>query len=162
VLLDWKATRVPKSDRMETHLADAVWQLPFDPPHLLGKLGQDRVTAWRQRRHGQPAQRANKSNQRRITVVDPSRPPAIEPEDRVPAAIGGEVSREHQQPICGLLGFVAESEHPGLRVEDMAWPGAPHRVDDVFEQRQQIGRPSTGADRARLAEDVQPLAHPAQ
>ena len=35
-------------------------------------------------------------------------------------------------------------------------------MDDAFQQRHQVGRPPPGADRAGLAEDVDPIAHPAQ
>ena len=44
----------------------------------------------------------------------------------------------------------------------MARPGPPHLVNDILEKCQQIGWPRPGIYGAGLAEDIKPVAHPAQ
>ena len=47
-------------------------------------------------------------------------------------------------------------------MKDVARPGPPHFADHIFEKRQQIGRPRPGIYGPCLAEDIEPIAHPAQ
>ena len=120
---------------MEADLANARRQVPAHPPELLGELPQDRPAVERQPRPRQPGKRGNELRERRIAGDGQPLGPPVEPEDRVPAAIGGEVPGEHEESVGGLLRPIEKPQHPYLRVEDVARPRAPHLADDVLEQR---------------------------
>ena len=147
---------------MEASLANAVRQVPLNPPQLLGERRECGTTGGRQLSDGQLGQRGYKPGERRVfSYSSPLRPP-VEPEERIPTAIGGQVAGEHEAPVGRLLQLVDESEHPDLGMKDVAWPGPPHLVDHILEKRQQIGRPRPGVNGPGLAEDIKPVAHPAQ
>ena len=80
-------------------------------------------------------------SQRGVAIKCPAAQPPVKPEDSVPAAVGGQISGEHEEPEERFLGWTQEPEHPDLRVKDVARPGSPDLVDCALEQRQQVGRP---------------------
>ena len=147
---------------MEASLAYAVRQIPLNTPQLLCELSKCGMTIGGQRRDGQLGQRGYKPGERRAFINQPPLRPPVEPEERIPTAIGGEVAGEYEATVGGILRPVDESKHPDLGMKDVAGPGSPHLVDDILEKRQQIGRPCPGVYRPGLAEDIEPVAHLAQ
>ena len=147
---------------MEASFAYAVRQVPLNPPQLLGELSKCGITIGWQRRDGQLGQRGYEPGERRAFInQSPLRPP-VKPEERIPAAIGGEVAGEHEAPVGRLLRVVDESEYPDLGMENVARAGPAHLVDDILEKCQQIGRPRPGIYGPGLAEDIEPVPHPSQ
>ena len=161
MLLDWKRARVRESDGVELSLANAGGHVPFDPSQLVGEGVQQLASLWRNRRDGHIGQRAMKTRQRLALVAGLGLRLPVKPEDGVPATSGIQVSRKHEESIGRRLRPIEESEDPGLGMEDAA-RRRPHRVDDVFEERHQVGRPTFGVDGAGLTEDVHAAAHLSQ
>ena len=131
-------------------------------PSCVGERGQGRPAVGRQPCDGELRQRRDEPRERLAARDGPLFGPSVQPEDRVPAAVVGEVPGEHEEAVRERLIPIEEPQHPDLRVEDVARPGGSHLVDGVFEQRHEIGGPSSRADRAGLAENVEPFAHLAQ
>ena len=103
MLLGLEPARVRESDRVEVNLANAGWQLPFNPSQLVGEGIQQLASSWRNRRDGQLGQRANELR-KRLAVGAGSVPRLpVKPEDGVPTATSGEVAGEHEEPVRKLL-----------------------------------------------------------
>ena len=144
---------------MESNLANTNWQVPVNSTKLRGEPRQRGMPIRRQPRNGQPGQRSKELSEGRVGPNELPLQTTVKPEECVPTPIGSEVPGEHEQAEGRLLRPIKESEHPDLRVKDVAgsWPS--HLVDNVLKQRQQIGWPPLSADGPRLAEDVEPFTH---
>ena len=129
---------------MEASLANAGRQVPTHPPQVLGERRQRGMPVGRQLSDSEVGQRGNEAHKGCVARFPSSLQPPIKPEECVPTAIGGEVTGEHEQSEGSLLRLIQESKRPDLRMKNVAQPGSPDSMDDVLEQRRQIGRPSPG------------------
>ena len=102
---------------MKACLANPVGQVPDSLPQLICEpLDSFTTVAW-QAVHGQPGQGGYELSQRGVACDRPAAQPPVKPEDSVPAAVGGKVPGEHEEPDERFLGWTQEPEHPDLRGE---------------------------------------------
>ena len=162
MLLDREGPRSRQPNGVEPGLADARRQVPLNVSQLLGEAGEGPVTLGWQRRDCQTGERSDELSERCVARAGLFSSLSVEPENRVPAAVCGQIPGEYEEPVGRLVRLIAKSEDPDLRMEDMARSRSLHSMDYVLKQREQIGRPSPVADGAGLAEDIEPSAHLAQ
>src|SRR5205823_10668788 len=97
---------------------------------------------------GSPSEPGDEVGQRFAVLAPCGGWASFEGQDRVPAPISSEISRQAEKPVATIAGLVVICRDPELRMKDPAGPWSRHRGECILNEREQLTVPARDGNRA--------------